>query len=254
MTTQPISDTENKMNIYLVLILHIFPGLLVFTFDIVMVPIVKGLNIPLMFTLVLADLIILIPVESFIIIYFSKKSYMSFDIKKLIPYFEPMPRTRFIGFLFALIVWAVLINMLLMPLSSYLIENVFSGFPEVFLSTEASVLKNTNFSVYSQLNLLILLILAFIGIGIGVPVVEELYFRGFLMSSMDRFEIGAPIISVILWSIYHVWAPWSIVVYIISFIPVAVAVYKTKNIYLAIIGHMIANIVLVLNLIPILFG
>ena len=101
---------------------------------------------------------------------------------------------------------------------------------------------------------MIVLILAIVGIGIGVPIVEELYFRGYLMSRISRFSTWASVITVALWALYHFWAPWSFLGYLLAFIPIAFVVLKTKNLYIAIIGHMLANLILVMSFVPLMLG
>jgi len=126
--------------------------------------------------------------------------------------------------------------------------------PEVFFSNEQTTIMTTDFSVYSQNNLMIVIILAILGIGIGVPIVEELYFRGYLMSRISRFSIWASVITIALWAFYHFWAPWSFLTYLLAFIPIAFVVLKTKNLYIAIIGHMMANLMLVMSLVPLMLS
>ena len=43
------------------------------------------------------------------------------------------------------------------------------------------------------------------------PIVEELYFRGYLLPRMDRMGRWAPLDNVSLFSLYHFWSPWQIV-------------------------------------------
>ena len=46
--------------------------------------------------------------------------------------------------------------------------------------------------------------------GVIGPVVEELYFRGFLLPRMERLGRWAPLVNATLFSIYHFWSPWQI--------------------------------------------
>jgi membrane protease YdiL (CAAX protease family) len=247
-------DQVEQMFIPKSILFHLFPGLFVVLFDIAVAPIVEQLGFPLIFTLILANLLILIPVELTILLYMSKKENDNFNLKELIPYFEPLPLKKFLGLFCLIFIWAFLINMLMFPVTTFLSENVFAWMPEVFFSNEQATIMATDFSLYSQTNLMIVLILAILGIGIGVPIVEELYFRGFLMSRISRFSIWTPVISVGLWAFYHFWAPWSFLTYLLAFIPIAFVVLKAKNLYLSITGHILANLMLVMSLAPLMLG
>ena len=247
-------DQVEQMSVPKTILFHLLPGVLVLMFDIIAAPFLEQLGFPLILTLILADLIILIPVELSILIYMSKKENNNFNLKELIPYFEPLSPKKFIGFFVLVFIWAFIINMLMVPVTAFLAENVFAWMPEVFFSSDQATLMTTDFTQYSQTSLMIVLILAIMGIGIGVPIVEELYFRGFLMSRISRYSVWTPVITVALWALYHFWAPWSFLAYLLAFIPIAFVVLKTKNLYIAIIGHMLANLMLVLSLVPLMLG
>ena len=247
-------DQAEQMSLPKSALLHLFPGVLIIIFDIIAAPFVEQLGFPLLLTLILADLIILIPVELAVLLYMSKKENNNFNLRELIPYFEPLPPKNFLGLLILTFIWAFLINMLMFPVSAFLSENIFVWMPEVFFSNDPAILEGMDFSQYPQTNLMIVLILAIAGIGIGVPIVEELYFRGYLMSRISRFGIWASVITVALWSLYHLWAPWSFFAYLLAFIPLAFVVLKTKNLYIAIVGHMLANLMLVMSFVPLMLG
>ncbi|UCE14507.1 MAG: hypothetical protein JSV04_04845, partial [Candidatus Heimdallarchaeota archaeon] len=139
--------------------LHLFPGILIFIFDIIASPFVEQVGFPTILTLILADLIILIPVELVILLYMSKKENDNFNIKDLIPYFEPISLKDFAGLFVITFVWAFLINMLLFPVTTFLSENIFAWMPEVFFSNDPATLETVDFTQYSETNLLIVLIL-----------------------------------------------------------------------------------------------
>lgn len=247
-------DQVEQMTIPKSILLHLFPGVLIVIFDILAAPFVEDLGFPTLLTLILADFFILIPVELAILLYMSKKENNNFNIKELIPYFEPLPPKKFIGLFVLTFVWAFLVNMLMFPVTAFLSENIFSWMPDVFFSNDPAILETLDFTQYSQTNLMIVLLLAILGIGIGVPIVEELYFRGYLMSRISRFSIWSSVITVALWALYHFWAPWSFLGYLLAFIPLAFVVLKTKNLYIAILGHMLANLMLVMSFVPLMLG
>ena len=207
----------------------------------IITPAILLLGFPTLFVLILTDLIVIVLLELSILLFISKKKANKYSLKNVVPYTKKMPVLHFIGYLVVLIVYGYLISMLLSPISVIMKESLFSWMPEVFL-TEA--INPTSFSLTI---LLITAIFAFIIIGVAVPIVEELYFRGFLMSRISRLgKIWAPLTIVILWSIYHFWAPWNVLTFIVLYFPIAWVVIRTENVYLSIITHSFANIMLVL--------
>lgn len=91
-------------------------------------------------------------------------------------------------------------------------------------------------------SVLIVTYLALIVFGsLVAPVVEEMYFRGFLLPRLSRFKGWAPVINSGLFAIYHFWTPWRTVSRAIFFLPVAYVVQRKKNIYLGMAVHVMAN-------------
>ena len=79
--------------------------------------------------------------------------------------------------------------------------------------------------------------------GVLGPVVEELYFRGYLLPRLERFGRWAPLLNVVLFSLYHFWTPWQFFSRIVVLVPMVYAVWWKRNIYLGIITHSVLNII-----------
>ena len=77
--------------------------------------------------------------------------------------------------------------------------------------------------------------------GIAGPVVEELYFRGYLLPRLSRLKGWAALMSVLLFSLYHFFTPWQNVIRIIALVPMVYAVWWKRNIYLGMIVHCVGN-------------
>jgi hypothetical protein len=81
---------------------------------------------------------------------------------------------------------------------------------------------------------------AAINVVIG-PVVEELYFRGYLLPRMSQLGRWAPMVNVILFSLYHFWTPWGFLSRIAGVTPFAYAVWWKRNVYLGMAVHVLLN-------------
>ena len=72
------------------------------------------------------------------------------------------------------------------------------------------------------------------------PVVEELYFRGYLLPRMKYAGKWAPILHSFLFALYHIFTPWMIVTRTVGMIPLVYTIRK-KNIIIGIVIHILIN-------------
>ena len=73
------------------------------------------------------------------------------------------------------------------------------------------------------------------------PLVEELYFRGYLLPRLNRFGIWAPLINISLFATYHLWKPWDLLTLIVILLPMGYAVWRTRDIRIGIAVHIGLN-------------
>lgn len=98
------------------------------------------------------------------------------------------------------------------------------------------------FNQYSKSVLIITGVLYFILNGFLGPIVEELFFRGYLTSKLKINNWLAPLIMTILFSIYHFWLPFDNLFRIIAFFPAFYLAWRLKNIWISIVFHCMSNI------------
>jgi membrane protease YdiL (CAAX protease family) len=85
--------------------------------------------------------------------------------------------------------------------------------------------------------------------GLAAPIVEEMYFRGYLLPRMSYLKGWAPLLNVVLFALYHLFTLWLAPTRIITLLPIVYAVWWKKNIYLSIVPHCVLNTVGLLILI-----
>ena len=100
-------------------------------------------------------------------------------------------------------------------------------------------LDKVNISEISHLKITIILCVLINGF-LG-PIVEEIYFRGYLLPRMEVFGKLAPLINTIIFSIYHFFTPWQNLTRIIGITPMVYSVWKNKDIKIGIIAHCLCN-------------
>jgi len=148
----------------------------------------------------------------------------------------------------AVVSWAVLLVVLaavafvlLSPANHLLERSVFGGWHQGWkpqLGTAGG---------YSQDALLITALLVLAGSALAAPVVEELYFRGFLLPRMPRaLGRAAPLVHTVLFALYHLWTPWLAPTRILGVLPLTYVALRTRSVVPGIVAHVVLNLVDVL--------
>jgi hypothetical protein len=120
---------------------------------------------------------------------------------------------------------------LLQPVDAFLNEKLFFWMPEPSYGLDGHYSRKTLIVTYS----LVLLFVAILS-----PLVEELYFRGYLLPRMKgKF---APWVHSLLFAAQHVLTPGMIITRTLGLLPLIVAV-KRRNIYTGIAAHILCNTV-----------
>jgi len=71
-------------------------------------------------------------------------------------------------------------------------------------------------------------------------VVEELYYRGYLLFRMSDPGVRASLINVILWAaLIHLGQPWDILAFILAFLLLVYVVWWKKNVLVHTLGNLI---------------
>ena len=135
-----------------------------------------------------------------------------------------------------MIVWASLVSWLLESFEINVRDKVFSFVPEYIAR------RNIDLSIYSKYSLIFTAILGIITNGIMAPVIEEIYFRGFLLPRIKFSPIWAVIINAALFSLYHFFSPWQFFSRFFMMVPMYYWVIKRQNIRFSLMAHIIGNL------------
>jgi membrane protease YdiL (CAAX protease family) len=221
--------------LWLTVILHLLPGFIVTVFYILLVPPLLKIGINNLTTLNLLALVVLVPIELAILYYTGKHKNGRFSLQNIVLNREKMPLWQLIVLAFVTLVWIALASKLLTPIFDPLIQNgLFHWVPAWFP-------LNTNFAGVSRQTVIITLVISLVCTSWIAPVVEEMYFRGFLLPRLSHFGGWAPVINGVLFTLYHFFTPWAFVERVVMIIPMAWLVQKKHNIYISIIAHLIVN-------------
>lgn len=196
-------------------------------------------TIPPLLSWILIMIFVLLPFELYVILRTSKKEYGKYNLKSALIYNKKIKPRKLLLKAILLFCIAGTVAILVGSIeSSFMTSTVFKFVPNYF-KIEDFINQTTK---YSSVKILLTCILYVFANAFVLPVIEELYFRGYLMPRIERFGKFAPIIMTVLFSLYHFWAPWANMMRILAILPYTNSIYKNKNIYIGIIVHCAINI------------
>jgi len=210
-------------------ILHLLPGILVGCFYLLARQPVVNRGYPSIIALILAYAFILIPVELGYLLYQGKKKTGRFTLQGIISYRNSIPWWQYLVWVLIIFIATGAIVTLLKPVDAFLQERLFFWIPDINNGLDGDYSRRTLIVTYS---------LVFIFIAVLTPLVEELYFRGYLLPRMNGKYV--PLLHSFLFAAQHVLEPWMIITRTLGFLPILFGV-KKKNIYIGIIAHILCN-------------
>ena len=211
------------------IIFHLLPGILIGGFYFLIQQPVQNLGYPSIFALMLAIAFILVPVEFGYLLYKGKQANGRYTLAGIISYRNAVPWWQILIWSLIVFIATGAIFAVLKPLESILQESLFFWVPPLDSGLDGSYSKTALVITYATMLIF--------GVIVG-PLVEELYFRGYLLPRVQgKFSV---IFHSFLFATYHIFTPWMIISRTIGLLPLIYAV-KRKNIYIGIIVHIVVN-------------
>jgi len=165
------------------------------------------------------------------------------SLEGVVLYRDRIPSWQFALLVVGLFLWSAVAFGLVALLDAPLIEALFRWLPDWLFLDE-------DLSAYARPVLLGAWALGLLANGLAAPIVEELYFRGYLLPRISRFGGWAPLINTVLFSLYHFFTPWQLLGRILALLPMVYVVWWRRNIYLGMVVHCLGNTVTMLALLP----
>jgi hypothetical protein len=229
-----IKEEKQIKNIAKVIALHLLPGIIVTLAYVLLLKFRVLEGYPKVMLLALAGIPGILMMELGYLFYVAKKEEGTFNIFKILGLKSKLKGKQFVFFTVVLFGLAGLLIVSSKSISDFLLNNVFSFIPNWFNLMEDMSLFNRN-------TLIVTIIINFFIITLIYPVIEELYFRGFLLARMKWMGKYSVILNVVLFAFYHFWTPWLIVARILAFLPLFYIVYKKDSLKLAISVHCLVS-------------
>jgi len=216
------------------IVLHLLPGILIAVVFFSSAPLAQQWQLPPFMAQCFADLVVLVPGVLGLLFYQGYRTNGRFSLDGVVLYRERLPWWQFVGLVPLILVAAGGLTVLLAPLGTGIFTRFFAWLPATFL-------MNTDLHAYSRSTLISSYLVYFLMIVLIAPMLEELYFRGYLLPRLARYGIWAPAITSVLFALYHVWTPWLAIGRMLSVLPLVMVVQWKRNIYLGMAAHILAN-------------
>ncbi len=232
--SQP-SPAVEQLALSRLLVLFLVPGALLTAGYVLLAPVVERLGLPPIAALLIAIVVILVPIELGVLLRAGHGNEE--PIRSVVPYRRPMPLTAWLWLVPVLVIAAFIGFGISMAFEPGVIKALFGWLPDWFVRP----VDVDRVGEYTREAWLVTLALYLVLNGFVGPIVEELYFRGYLLPRMEWMGRWAPLVNVSLFSLYHFWSPWQIVGRILGFGPTVYAVRWKENIYLGMVVHCTLN-------------
>jgi hypothetical protein len=217
------------------LLLHLGPGLVVGAAYLALIPATRALGLPSAAAIGAQALLVTGPLMIGILKISSRNRRPG----------EPTIALRRVPPVGAIIGWATLIIcaaavafILTRPVTAWLERTAFQAWPVSWkpqLGTAGG---------YSDSALLWTAVLVLVGSVLIAPVVEEAYFRGFLLPRMPaRLGRTVPLAHAVLFAFYHVWTLWLTPTRILAVLPLIYITLRTRSVLPAMVAHVVLNLI-----------
>jgi len=217
-------------------------------FFVIFAPILTENGLPTLFCLFLAVMLVLIPFELGYMLYQAKRRNKKFSLEGIVLYRRNIPKWQYLVIIPSFLAWAIISYFIIAPpIQDNLMGEYFSWLPVWFF-------LSYNLEQSSKAAIWATWVMGLIFNGLAGPIVEELYFRGYLLPRISRLKGWAPLLNVLLFSVYHFFSPWRNLERILALLPGIYIIQWKKNIYLGMIPHCLLNTTGMLLMIPLVFA
>jgi uncharacterized protein len=219
------------------LALHLLPAAAAFAAALLLAPLLIRLHIPPTFAITLAFAFVLIPIELGLLLRAAHKATGRYSLKSLpsiLSYREPIRKYWFL--VPALFVVAIAITVTWSPIGKA-IEGLLHGiYPDWLLPRSEDMAEVTRPVLIATLAITLLID------GILNPIVEELYFRGYLLSRIPVTAAWRMIsLGALLFAVQHYWQPQNWGLIFLIYLILIYFVVRARSFKLAIVLHVLAN-------------
>ncbi|MFY1688423.1 CPBP family intramembrane glutamic endopeptidase [Plantactinospora sp. WMMB782] len=214
--------------------LHLVPGALVVgAYLLLAEPFVKAIGYPIFLAWAIALVVVLVPIQIGLL-WLGRRRTGRLSLRGVLAYRDrPISRGKIIALIAGLIVWMTVVSLSLTPLDNFVFDNFFTWIPFEGAGGSAT----TYIDGYDRSLLVTTMLICLPLTGFTLPLIEEYYFRGFLLPRIAHLGWGAPVLNTVLFSVYHFWAPWTVLSKIVFLFPAVWLVWRKQDLRVSIGMH-----------------
>jgi membrane protease YdiL (CAAX protease family) len=213
---------------------HLYPGIIITVCFAVLTPLLLNYQLPPQFSLLVIISIVAVPLLVFHLSK-AKKEEQKDKLVQINGYSNRVSAGRLILYIIGLVMFMFFIWGITQPLNEIITQKLFSWLPAWYTVQD--------FKGYGKDIIIVTLVLNLLVNGVLAPVVEEYYFRGYLLPRMTVWGKWSFVMNAILFSFYHFWQPYIYLTLLIALLPLSWAVWKTRDLRVGIYTHCALNII-----------
>ena len=232
------------------LVLHLLPGAIATLMFVLLAAPIEAAGYPPLAAFLIAIAVSILPFELGVVVLAGHRNDSPGGLLAAIPYRRPLRRRDWLILVPGLLVIGIIGFGVLALFEPPIRDSLFGWLPAWLLSP----VPLESITDYSRAAWIVTLVGYFVLNAVLGPVAEELYFRGYLLPRMSQFRRWAPLLNVVLFSLYHLWSPWQFFSRIAGVSPFVYAVWRKENVYLGIGVHALLNTISVATVVAIVLG
>lgn len=215
--------------------LHLFPGLLITLIYVILAPFVNAAGYPSLMALGIAFLLVIIPFEWFYLLAKGKQISGRYSLSAVLPT-QHVPIKKRILIISGGIVAIFVIAGGMYYFDASIKEMLAQWLPKWYFFDEDY--KNN----YTKEAIVVTAAFRIVVDGILIPIVEEQYFRGYLLPKIPATGVKAPMAGSVLFALYHFWQPWNYLSLLLISGVLAFTAWHFKNYKISLYIHLIINL------------
>jgi membrane protease YdiL (CAAX protease family) len=226
---------QEDLRFSLAVVLHLLPGALLLGTALLLAPPLIERGVPYELAHIAAALLTMVPFMFGAMFLYGRAKYGSFSLQEVVRFRRPMPLWQYAALYVPMLAFAFAVLFTTLPLTTFLADRVFFWMPPYLLpSWEPQVTPTQGIVLFALLAKLVF-------DGLAFPIIEEMYFRGFLLPRMGYLGVLAPAVNALLFAVAHYWQPYNWPLIFLLVLVNAYVVWWKRNIFIAMLLHCSAN-------------
>ena len=235
MNSSPSGEAADQLPWARAVALHLLPGTLTMAALLALTPALVRAGCSRVLAYQVAVGLVGIPVMLGVMLWHARRATGRRDLWSVIRYRERSPLWVYPALLVPMLAWSFGLFFANGPLREYLAHDVFAWLPPHLLPGWEPPAPP------DRALLLTALVLQLLVDGLAAPVVEELYFRGFLLPRLGYLGAWAPLVNTALFTVHHWWQPYNWAQIFLIMLPLVYLVWWRRSVWLSVVMHCAGN-------------